>query len=791
MALLPAAGAVQAAVVGEVLRVGYLTTGGAVVRTGAWTPVVVELALQDQPSFDGLLRLRQFDRDGDIYVDSVPVHLSDAGNGARQRYWLHTVANPQEGRAQDFAVELLASTDPDGANARLVEVVSGDDTVTAMTPRQQPEPISDDDWLILDVTDGALGRIRRMLDADQLDRFDRRMIIAHAAPDDLPANWAGLEMVDCLVWEKADPSRVSGPQLQALVHWVEQGGQLVLAAGRTADAVARSEVLAPLLPVQIGRIRSTSELPTVRARLLGIAGEGTGAYGTPVVYAECAVVDDPAVKRVLYDEAAESTFVASRRVGRGRLVFVAAELDDLLADDNADAARFFERLLELRQAPMTDDSLQVMPLSLFRHLDREVGFYQAGGMLLVLAILFAVSYVLAATLGAWKLLQRRDLLKQSWTALAVMALAASLISLIGVQALHGVSRRVQQLTVVDGVANQAAAQATAYFGVRTGTHSRLDFWLPSDYRLQNEPALTNCTLKPMLAGEQGLDEAATFTDPSRYWLKPATAELHDVPVRATLKQFEGRWQGDLRGTVRSEVYAGDVAVPRTVNATDESVEVYTVAPGSWLENGLDVDLVGCQLFVAAGDVMAAQTFAPQAQRTGDIAPMRVFPIGELKAGERIDLYARINLDEGGQLLPLERYDALTLKALARTWGQKFISVGNVTRYGQEPVPQYRFDHYQTALLLLTVLSDIDPTIFEPSPIYGLRTFSRMRARQLDVAGRVQRRAALLVGFAADAGPVRLGARSAGGADYAVLEPGAGGAHTMYRFLIPIGAAGKP
>ena len=69
-------GEVRGEILGEIVRVGYPTSQGDVVRVGAWTPVVVDLALQNIGSFSGELRLRQFDRDGDVYIDSVLVNLT-------------------------------------------------------------------------------------------------------------------------------------------------------------------------------------------------------------------------------------------------------------------------------------------------------------------------------------------------------------------------------------------------------------------------------------------------------------------------------------------------------------------------------------------------------------------------------------------------------------------------------------------------------------------------------------------------------------------------------------------
>jgi hypothetical protein len=787
-----AAGAVGARgeISGDVVRVGYEVTESTAIRTGAWAPVVVDLRLQNQASFNGLLRLRQFDRDGDIYVDSVPVHLSDPGAGAQQRYWLYTIANPRDDRANAFEVELLATETGSESDAKLVQVISGGSPVAAMVPPKQQMRLADDVFLILAVSEGQKGRIRHLTDAESAERFDRPIALATASPDDLPSQWIGLEMVDCVVWEDADPTKLTPAQEQALVSWVEQGGKLVVAAGRTADAVAQSSRLAPLLPVRIGRVSATTELPTLRSRLLGMGGEGDKGYPKPVVYASCTLVAEADVKQVVYEAETKSTLVASRRVGRGRLVFVAASLSDLLADPDVDVRTFFQRVLELRSSPVSDQAAQQTYINLFRFLEREIGFYRSGAARLAVAILFAVAYVLTATLGAWKILQSREQLKHSWTVLALVAAAASVLGLVGVQVVHGVGAEVRQVTVVDAAANQVGAHATAYFGLKTATHDRLDIWLPSDYRMEIEPTATGCTLEPLLEAEETIERSSGFTDPGRYWLAPSTAEARDVPLRATLKQFEGRWRGDLRGTVLSSVTAADVFLPD--DGDEQTVKVAGVSRDSWIENGLDVDLQDCQLFLAEASTFKPPYFPFAGQRSGathaDTSRMRVFRIGRIAAGERINLYERLFGAPAGRAAELSKYHEQSLYNAAQNWGRTFISLGDMTGFGgEERKLDYRFEHYQYVLLLMTVHADVDPMLYGLHAIYGLRHFSRARMRHLDMADHVQEDMALLVGFTNEGGPVRLCVRGAGRTKYAPLDPEY--AQTVYRFLIPVEPAG--
>jgi hypothetical protein len=782
VALLGGAASALGAVVGDIVRIGYLGSRNPVVRAGAWTPVVVDLGLDGQTSFDGLLRLRQFDRDGDVYVDTVPVHLVDAGDGGRQRYWLYTVANPQSTRRDNFEVELLETESGLEDDATRVQVISGGVPVPALRPEQNTELITDDVHLILEISTGQLGRIRHLADRELHDRFDRPVEVAHVSPLDLPNSWLGLEMVDYILWEDADPTLITPAQERALVEWVEHGGRLALAAGRTADALAQSDRLGGLLPVRVGRVASTRSLPEVRSRMLSLGGGEAATYPQGIVYVRTELVDDPDVKSVLDEPELDTTVVSTRRVGRGTLTFVAASTGDLLAVKDADLIKFHRSLFELRSNPANQDNLSTTLVNLMTYLDREVAFYQAGAARLAVALLFAVGYVLLATFGAWRLLQKRDWLRQSWTALAVTAIAASVVSLIGVQVIHGVGRDLRQLTIVDGVANQVAARATAYYGLKTATHSRLDLWLPSDSVMQTEPEASACALKPMLEPRTTVNATAGFTDPGRYQLMPSTAEILNVPVRATLKQFEGRWQGDLRGTVLSSVAAAPVYLPK--NDAELSEEVYGFSEDSWIENGLETDLHDCQLYFVERDLVSPQNLLMLDQRGGSfIYPLYVFGLGRIESGERVNLYERIFQTSEGEMIPLDAFKRQTLDGIQLSWGRSFIPRGETFGGVDEKLPDYRFDHYQNVILLATVLGDVSPTKFGISSFQGLRVFSRGRLRHLDVGHLLTSHSALLVGFADDAGPARLCVRPHGRTEYKPVEPEE--PRTVYRFVIPV------
>ena len=778
-------GPCHGAIIAEIVRVGYPTDRGAVVRSWSWMPVVVDLRLEGEAQFNGYLRLRQFDRDGDAVLDVTPVHLA-AGTGGQQRYVLYTVANPVLDRDWDIRVELLRTDDPDDDVGELTRVISGGSERSLLELPVDPLVIPDDDYLVLYVSDRPTGRIRHLADYDRGGRLDRRVSIAHVAPVDLPGQWVGLQMLDAIVWDQADATQLTPQQQQALANWVGQGGQLMLAAARTSDTLKQSDILAPLLPVQFGPVESTVELETVRKQLLGerAAEGGDLRLEQPIAVVRCQALDQPTVRTIAREDALDTTVVASRLVGRGRVVFVAAELSDLMrhVPEPINAFLFYKRTLELRDSSLGDEpTLDVPP---YRYLESETAFARSGAVFLTVALLFTVAYVLLSTVGAWRFLKARDLLKHSWTVLALLAGVASVLSIVGVQAFHGVGRRLHQVSIVDGVAGSVDAWGTAYFGVATGTFSALDFWLPQDALLDDQPIASPCFLQPLGRVNPLTRVDVSFTDPARYVLKPSEALLEHVPVRATLKQLEGSWTGALRSTLQASVRVGVRRMPDSADLSD-TIEEFVILPGSWIQNAMDVTLRNCQLFVTDRDAFEAGRETNRIAGIG--ADFYAIPLGDLAAGERMDLFTHLYQDASGATIPrsgsprARGRKGWKLSTAQKQWASSFQTVEWSS--DEHELIQRAVTDTQSAILLMTTHSDLDPLLYKTS--FGARPrLTRAHCRALDLTAWLTRTTAVLVGFSDTVGPVRLAARG-GGQPYELLQPENNHALTAYRFLIPL------
>ena len=154
--------------------------------------------------------------------------------------------------------------------------------------------------------------------------------------------------------------------------------------------------------------------------------------------------------------------------------------------------------------------------------------------------------------------------------------------------------------IVDGRAGEVDADGSAYFGLVSPVYSNVDVWLPSDPLLAGKPEASQCYLRPMPEINDWGDMGAQYTDSASYRLFPSTAEIRGVPLRATLKQFEGRWSGFLRGTLDGSLGVQRRRIPSGEDGSGGFDETM-FTEDSWLENNLGVDLSPCYLIWAKRD----------------------------------------------------------------------------------------------------------------------------------------------------------------------------------------------
>jgi hypothetical protein len=328
--------------------------------------------------------------------------------------------------------------------------------------------------------------------------------------------------------------------------------------------------------------------------------------------------------------------------------------------------------------------------------------------------------------------------------------------------MRGFGESLHQISILDVKAGEAWGRATAFFGLKTGTDRELDVWLPSDPLGAAEPDATNCFLRPIPVGADPTTASTSFADPVDYGLVPGSAVIQAVRMRATLKQFEGRWQGALGGTITSMV----------------SVRGQRILDGSFIANNLGVDLNDCYLLHTVRDLD---------RRAGARSlSIYAFPIGLVRSdGRKIELaplcYRASDDETFTQLLGRS-----TLLEAQKAWGSKFLGVLADLGYGRNPRTAAVSGQEKNAALLASTVGDYDPMqeAGVTQHILGLSIWSRDRLRQLDLRDQLWRDSVILVGFADEPGPVRLFSRS-GDRPYRALEPDPRKSWAMYRIHIPV------
>lgn len=738
-----------------------VVVGGDVVRVGSWAPVIVDVSIEGESGFDGTLRIGQFDHDGDLCYDAIPVVLHGE-TGANKRYYLYVPANPKDGRLP-FSLELV---DADG---EIVEVVCNGKLTTKPAPPQPPLPISHDHLVILEVSSEAIGKVINLVRSDQTQMYDRPLAIGHISPRDLPELWIGLEMVDCVIWKKARPEDLSPAQLSALIEWVRQGGRLLITAPRSPGSLTMSESVNELLPVDLGEVVEMTDLMRLRRRMLETPADTP--YKKPIKAIKCTL--RPGASRILFEDSVGDV-LAERRVGQGFVTFSAVALDEMFSEDGSPAI-LFRRVFHLKT--IDDIDVMVERTSLFNHVVTAIGFATSGSVYLFIAVLFSIAYVCAATFGSWGVLSHKKMLHHSWSLFGLVVCVMSVLSVLAVRAVLGIETKLHQVSIVDAVADERYATATVFFGLKTPADVSMDVWLPSDPLGDREPGPTRCFLRPLPAGS-GLDRTGSFVDPGEYQLVPGSAEIKGVRIRATPKRLEGRWEGPLSGR-----FTGSIA---TRKASSERLDV-RLTEDSYIVNDLGVELKGCYLLHSLEDLFSTERFIPQDRSDRIYA----YPIGDIPAdAARVPLYNRCYGPAGGEEKIFEFMGEHTLgKIQDNRWRNSFH--GLLSAYGlggTDEQARVTPGKEQEALLLLSTIGEFDVLRASQGSKYDFRprTFSRDRLRQLDLRERLRRDSVYLIGFAEGPGPVRLATRK-GDREYRIVTPDPNHSWTMYRIRIPVSA----
>ncbi len=769
---------VGAQVSGRIDRVGLFAGADPAVRNGNWSFVEVSLKFRGAAPFDGQLQLHQPDRDGDLVTSILPVAL--APNEDWRPYQIYFV--PHEGSGGNVHVSLH------NAQGALEELFSDAGEPIKELSGPQTSEISPDELLILDLTNPKRLPHVAELDADaagERDKINARRVRG-LLPRELPSSWQGLEAVDAIVWDDADPSTLSQQQIEAILGWVKAGGRLLLTAGKNWQALAQSP-LAAALPVTLRGVTQTTEAQEFLDLVENDAYESKlSRYYAKHPITRCRMSPLPDALPMPTD-CPNAPICYRRMPGRGVLIFVGASLRQLLpapktsgadeesgdpseakkkrADDpfiDIACEKIVGRRLLALPAVRNDRGNMLSPMSpdLFQFLRSSIAFESVGTRFLILAILFAIAYTFLATTGSYWYLKRRSLEHHCWTAFGAASIAASILGTGMVGLLRGVQKKLWQTTIVDAQSGVDYGYASCLFGIKTPNHTRLDLRLPVG---DPESAMEQAgPLRAMPASTSFETPDSKFTAAAGYESELGGTALRRVPIRATLKELQGSWNGLLGGMLDARL-----VMKKT---TDKDAFRYEFGEGSYIRNNLGITLRECYLLETSEEVAGERptpfthcffigdipTSGPESQLDAPMLRQRLYFVKDKNAKPDAPL---VHLKELPMLDKVLDNIAGPLRPLTATSDFQSASL------------KLTGDQVYPAMLLLS-LYDLLPRDDQN----GI-PFKRSHGRNLSCTNRLGKQTALLIGHSDEppAATLEVGGKP--------MKPNK--SNTIYRFVIPV------
>lgn len=550
---------------GDIVSFGFPTGSTPGVRLGQWVPIAVDLTTPGTDPIECQLRCEREDLDGDrvSYVNRRVVVTP----GPPKRVWTYAAAGGESGATGT------------------VDVLSADGQLITSMPAPQYEYILNDHLLMVELSQPTLPLLQSIeLSAQRLDaqswgnrKHHRSVVVSRMSALDLPDRWFGLESAQVVVWDQPRLSlggrQVSDAQIEALLHWVESGGQLVIGLGGEWPAL-RDTPLGQALPVEgTAPTEQVEALPFYFQRF----APSLTRFKAPIPVASVTAKRGSLTVAVDRLGAARSVpLIVMAQRGSGRIVVCAASLRDLTPGGgrfDALVSTLFD-LNPVSAGQLSAEGAQGWAMEtkeqrLFDQIVRPVEFLRTGSLLLIVTFAFAFCYITVATLGSWAWLRQRGWTYLSWSVFAGLAVIASAIGIGTVALSRGWRSDVQTVTMLDLEAGATHARGPVMFGFRDIRRERIDLALPG------EPNRIETYLRPLTEGRM---TAAHYATPVRYTALPDRARLDSVLMRATLKQFEGYWDGPIDGTLR-----GRLTAERGSGR---------ITPSSVVINDLDVDFDG-------------------------------------------------------------------------------------------------------------------------------------------------------------------------------------------------------
>jgi hypothetical protein len=755
------------------IEAGFSDGAYNIVRPDAYAPITVQIHNRTGARFAGTLQVISRDRDGETVIHELPGFGVDSGV-IEDRQLAFFARNPgMYASSPEVYVRLL-----DRSGGRLVAAES--------VPLKY---INESDILVLDISPQSIKAVLQAAMPNDNSQHTRGQVqTVYMRPDRLPQFWHELEAVDVIVCDQPDDLGLDekSTALKVLTRWVQQGGLLVLGPGslqsfgdseigkalpgrptaaRTlSPGKVRLEGLNTSLTIKLDREAGIWQLRPTRDATVLLALPAEGGQVPVLVGAEAG----PIVR-------AASPVVVRRRLGLGAIVQSGISLKTLMAASSEEqnkaggaGTRIKPEIFGLRssgtdQPPSTGGGFgpqagwpsRLGPSEL---LQGKADFRATGTVLAMLLMLLIVAYGLAATVGTWLVLKRRNLAQFSWLVFAGVAILGSVGAAMLVQSARGIRADVKQQSVIDLDGSSGLAHVRTVYGLKMPYDARVDVGFTAVGRDDlSAEELADSYIRP--SSDLEASSGTAFAVRRDYTIPYGRTELSGVPVRATAKQFESYWRGPIRGTVQASLAGAQAG---------------QLADGSWITNGTELDLRDCYLVYATTDSLNVRA------RDGMVNVVR---LGGLAAGKTRSDLANLTNGQVGKSDPL---DAVS----AQMWW-KNLPIEMQGRRSQEYAPPAALTDSASRVLaatMISVLSDVpgqSGSMFARSPTEKLdpfRELPRQGSHWLDLRNVLDGRSALLVGVASTPGPMRLKVN-----DRAV-QPSAG--ECIVRIVLPFAAGNR-
>lgn len=480
-------------------------------KDGLATPVQLTLA-NDGPALEG------------------QVHVSNGGFGDTGTLYQASISLPTQSNKRIFLSAYLSNT------PLTVQIVDDNGEVVLQRVINNTRVLPENSLLYGAITPNpdALENLDKVL----AGRADAAVAFLQIA--DLPNESVGWRMLDVLVFNDVDTNELSAAQRQALLEWVDLGGQLVVTGG--ANWQKTTSAVADLLPVQPTGLQSVADLPAL-AEAVGKPFRDAGPY----------TVTTSSLRdgELLYRQ--ESLPLLARRPqGLGNVFFLAldpqfAPLDDwdgreILWQSVAD---YIPRPIVWNQ-PFRDESLASNAVEIFPDLTLPSA---------ATIFCFMLLYVLAiGPLNYW-VLQRLNKRELAWVTIPLGVLFFSVVAYVMGVATLGNRAMLNQMSMVYGPMGGRAGSAQTAVALYSPSRTSYTLQLPLDAQVR--------TLNSYFSGRRTVVERDTailvqsnLADVGEVldFLVTSNTSLPNLAGQVTTRELEdGRLQLDITFTNNSDL----------------------------------------------------------------------------------------------------------------------------------------------------------------------------------------------------------------------------------------------